>query len=106
MLIRTTAALMLIGAGYALGAETAELRKEAEVDISAALGRTPARDERPPFVWAMSFSPDGTRLVVGVQFGRARTDPGVQAYLLVVRRDQPGTVVQRFEAPYQLPALI
>jgi hypothetical protein len=83
----------------AVAADWSGLRQQSETKITSQLLGAPFEGDKPPFVWAMSFSPDGKTLAFGVQFARKKKEPKVQSYLVLVRAAQPSVVLAKFETP-------
>ena len=86
----------------ALAADLAGLQPQSETKITAQMVGAPFEGDKPPFVWAMSFSPDGKRLALGVQFAQKRKERSFQSYLVLLPADRPSVVLARFDTPTQV----
>jgi len=62
----------------------------------------PFEGDKPPFVWAMSFSPDGKSLALGLQFAPKRKELSFRSYLMLLQSDRPSVVLAKFETPKQV----
>lgn len=94
------ACLFLLWA-IASAADVTGLRQQSEVKITAQMTGAPFEGDNPPYIWAISFSPDGKSLAFGVQFARKKKERSFHSYLLVVSADQPSVVLRKFETPTQ-----
>jgi hypothetical protein len=86
----------------ALAADLSGLQQRSETKITAQMVGAPFEGDKPPFVWAMSFSPDGKSLALGVQFARKRKELSFQSYLVLLPADRPSVVLAKFETPTQV----
>ncbi len=86
---------ILLLATVVTAADVSGLRRQAEVKINAKFAGAPFEGDIRPSVWALSFSPDGQYLAVGVQFVRTKSSE-FPSYVLVVSADKPNEVLQRF----------
>jgi hypothetical protein len=83
----------------AFAADWTGLQQQSETKITSQMLGMPFESDKPPFVWAMSFSPDGRTLAFGVQFARKKKEPKVQSYLVLVQTARPSVVLAKFETP-------
>ncbi len=86
----------------AVAADWAGLQQQSETKITSQMLGTSFEGDKPPFVWAMSFSPDGKSLAVGVQFARKKKELRFQSYLVLVEAARPSVVLAKFETPTQV----
>ncbi len=93
--------VLLVGAVAAFPGDITGLRQQSEIKITSQMAGAPFDGEDPPFIWAISFSPDGNELAFGVQFARKK-DHRFYSYLLVVSAARPGVVLKKFETPSQV----
>lgn len=95
---------MLCPALSSLAADLKGLRQISEVHITAQTVGAPFEGDKPPFLWALSFSPDGKMLAVGLQFSRKESELeyAFRSYLLMVPVERPGVVLKQFETPTQV----
>jgi hypothetical protein len=94
---------MVCPALSSLAADLKGLRQMSEVNITAQTVGAPFEGDKPPFLWALSFSPDGKTLAVGLQFSRKESEfkYTFRSYLLLIPADRPGVVLKQFETPSQ-----
>lgn len=86
----------------AVAADWTGLQQQSETKITAQMLGAPFDGDKPPFVWAMSFSPDGKTLAYGVQFARKKKELKFQSYLVLVPADRPSVVLAKFDTPTQV----
>lgn len=72
MAIPRAICLVLLWAISAVGADMTGLRQQSETKITARMAGAPFKGDYAPFIWALSFSPDGKTLATGVQFARRK----------------------------------
>jgi hypothetical protein len=92
--------LLLLWAISVLAGDVTGLQQQSEIKITAQMVSAPVERESLPFFWAISFSPDGKNLALGLQFAR-KTDHSLHSYLLMVSTERPGVVLKKFETPPQ-----
>jgi hypothetical protein len=85
----------------ALGADVTGLQLQSEVRITASMLGAPFEGDHPPSIWAVSFSPDGKKLAIGVQFRKTKKAIEFKSYVFVVAAERPSVVLEKFETPTQ-----
>ena len=86
----------------AFAADWTGLQQQSETKITEQMLGAPFEGDKPPFVWAMSFSPDAKSLAFGVQFARKKKELRFQSYLVLVPAARPSVVLAKFETPTQV----
>lgn len=99
MLSRLTITALLAAAGFA--ADITGLQLQSEAKITASMLGAPFEGDHPPSIWAVSFSPDGEKLAIGVQFRKTKKAVEFKSYAFVVAVSQPNVILEKFETPTQ-----
>jgi hypothetical protein len=86
----------------ARAADKIGLQQQSSTKITSQMVGAPFEGDHPPFVWAISISPDSKNVAVGVQFARKKKSLSFHSYLLVFPVDRPGVVLRNVETPTQV----
>lgn len=104
-MIRSTALLVSIqvGALVSFAADTRGLNEDTKIKITDQMTGSPIPGSRPASIWAVSFSPDGAYIAVGVEFTKKKSSRAPleddKSYLLIFKTRNPGIALKKFEVP-------